>query len=287
VQPFPRFSADDRIAALPDDREAPARGPPPGARPLPPGRPGTRAPAAGGRGRGADGRAPAAPARQHLHRRDHPRVHLLLLRRDARRVPVPGAQGGRRVPHQAGEREAGRLRRVGVGEAAGEGKLARAEPVRRDDGRHPHRHRREHRAHLPRELPEPGGPHLHQLRADRPHPERRGDPAERVHRRRRRDHPRNHRARRPLQLQRRAAAGEACTRRPSPATATCPAPPSPGCGRRAGAARERRGERAGGRPGDGGGLRRERSSSPPPPPTSAPTSTAPRRGRATAPARGR
>ena len=147
-------------------------------------------------------------ARQHLDRRDHSRLHLLLLRRDAGGVPLSRPEVRRGVPGHPRLRQEGRLRGERLREAARQGLLARAVALRRDDGRHPTRDRREHRADLPRELPEPRRLHEHRLRAHRAGAPRRGDPPHRVHEGGGRHHARDHRVRRALQLQRRAAAGE-------------------------------------------------------------------------------
>src|SRR5207248_39180 len=63
-------------------------------------------------------------------------------------------------------------------------------------------------AHLPGELSEPGRLDHHGLLHHRQGAARRDDPAERVHGGRRRDHPRHHRVRRAVQLQRGSAPGE-------------------------------------------------------------------------------
>ena len=147
------------ITTLPDDH--PVRG----AHPLPHRRSRPRPQPARGQGPGLD--AGDRAAGRHLDRRDHPGLHLLLLRRDAGRLSLPGPQVRRGVPDHARGRPGGRVRGVGERQAAGQGLEPGAVALRRADGRHPAGDRREHRADLPRELPEPGRVHEHRLLAAR------------------------------------------------------------------------------------------------------------------------
>src|SRR5437867_7125549 len=103
---------------------------------------------------------------------------------------------------------AGRVRRLGERQAAGEGVLARAVALRRDVCRYQARHRGEHRADLPGELPEPRPAHDDRLLHHRQGAARRGDPLVGLHGGRGRDHPRDHRVRRAIQLQRGPLAGQ-------------------------------------------------------------------------------
>ena len=76
--------------------------------------------------------------------------------------PYLGLKAGNEFPIKQGSvQERAASSRRSSGKRRGKGSIARAEPLRRDDGRRPRGHRREHRAHLPRELPEPGRVHLH------------------------------------------------------------------------------------------------------------------------------
>ena len=156
----------------------------------------------------AASRAQSQAARRHLHRRDHPGAHLLLLRRDAGRVSLHRPEVRQRDAHQARRREARRLRVRGQRQAARQGIQPRAVALCRDVGRHQAGDRGEHRAHLQAELPEPRRADLDRLRPDRQDPPRRRDSAGRVHRRRRRDHAPGDRVRRPVPVQRGAPAGQ-------------------------------------------------------------------------------
>src|SRR5216117_812275 len=118
------------------------------------------------------------------------------------------AEMRRRVSHHPRRGEARGLRRLGERPAPGQGLVAGAVSLRRDVRRDQAGGRAEHRAHLPGELSEPGRLDHHGLLHHRQGAARRDDPAERVHGGRRRDHPRHHRVRRAVQLQRGSTPGE-------------------------------------------------------------------------------
>src|SRR6266566_858261 len=99
------------------------------------------------------------------------------------------------------------LKRRGERQAAREGLVPRAVALRRDVRRHQTGCRGKHRAHLPRELPEPRRPDNYRRLDSRHGAPGREHSTVYVHSRRRRDHARHHRARRALQLQHGAVEG--------------------------------------------------------------------------------
>ena len=123
--------------------------------------------------------------------------------------PYLGLKAGEEFPMVRGSVRAGGFVASAAGQRRGKGSSREAVAVRRDARGDPDRDRREHRAHLSRELPEPRRVHEHRLRAHRAHPQGRGDRARGADARRGRDLARDRRVRRAVQLQRRAAAGAA------------------------------------------------------------------------------
>ena len=169
-----------------------------GTHPLPDRRPGAPRPAA----RRGEARMDECPGRaaggEHLHRRDHPGLGLLLLRRDARTV-LARRPAWRR--HQEGRAQGRRLRRGRERHLQGLRQLARAGALQRAEGGHQDRHREEPGEDLPAELPEHRPAHQHRLLARAAARARGEHPHRGVHPRARSDQLPHRRARRSLRLQ--------------------------------------------------------------------------------------
>lgn len=150
---------------------------------------------------------------QHLDRRAHPRLGLLLLRRDPRSV-LPG--GAPRQRHRARRHQERRLRHHRQRPLQGLRQLPRDRALLRARGGHPGRRRPEHREDLRAKLPEHRPAHDHRLRP-------RGSPRGRRRGVHRRVHPwprsgerGRRRLRRPVCVQRGAPRGGGHAPPPSP-----------------------------------------------------------------------